>query len=158
VGNSSLSLPRAFNAEGAEAGGFGVGEGVLDEVVDAAASGTSAQAGAEFGQVGLFSVGDHFHVAFFGVSDPAAEVELAGLAVDKPAEAYALYAALNQEMKNHCFQTKVSFADWVVERKVLGDPGLKAGASACYFRGMNAPAPSVRAVLRALACGYRLHW
>ena len=84
---------------------------MFDEVIDAAAAWTSAQAGAEFGKVFDAAGGDNFNLAFFSVSHPAAEVELAGLSVDEPAKAHTLYATLNQEMKNHRFETKASFAD-----------------------------------------------
>jgi hypothetical protein len=43
----------------------------------------------------------HLYIAVFRVADPAAEVELAGFAVNIPAKAYTLYAALNEEVKNH---------------------------------------------------------
>jgi hypothetical protein len=83
------------------AGGFAFVEIVFDEAVDAAATGAAAQAGAQFGQVGFFAVGDHFHFAVFGVAHPAAQVEFAGFAVNEPAEAYSLHATLNEKVKNH---------------------------------------------------------
>jgi hypothetical protein len=95
-------LPGAFYAERVEVGGFAVGEDVLDYAVDAAATRAAAEAGAEFIQVRLFAMDYHFHIAIFGVADPAAEVELAGFAVNVPAEAYTLYAAFDQEVENHC--------------------------------------------------------
>ncbi len=76
-------------------------EMVLDEAIDAAAARAAAKAGAQLGQVIGLAGGNHFHVAVFGVAHPAAQVELAGLALHKPAEADALHAALNEEMKNH---------------------------------------------------------
>jgi hypothetical protein len=74
---------------------------VLDYAVDTAASWAAAEAGAELFEVGLFAVDYYFHIAIFGVAHPAAEVELAGFAVNVPAEAYTLYAALNEEVENH---------------------------------------------------------
>jgi hypothetical protein len=74
---------------------------VFDYAVDTAATRAAAEAGAELVEVGLFAVDEDFHIAVFGVADPAAEVEFAGLAVNIPAEAYALYPALNEEVKNH---------------------------------------------------------
>ena len=75
---------------------------MLEEVIDAAAAGAPAKAGAQFGQI-LGGTGGHdFHFAFFGVAHPSAQVEFAGLALYKPAEAYPLHATLNQKMKNHC--------------------------------------------------------
>jgi hypothetical protein len=75
---------------------------VLDYAVDTAATRATAEAGAEFAKVRLFAMDYDFHIAIFGVAHPAAQIELAGLAMDIPAEAYALYAALNEEVKNHC--------------------------------------------------------
>jgi len=83
---------------------------VLDEVIDAASARAATQAGAQLGQVGFVAVRHHFHVAVFGVAHPAAQVEFAGLAVYIPAEAHALHATLNQEMKDHKVSTKASLA------------------------------------------------
>jgi len=91
----SLALPCSFDSEGIEVGGFAVVEVMLDEAVDATAARTAAQAGAEFGEVFGRAVGNDFHFAFFRVADPATQVEFAGLAVNEPAEAYALDATLN---------------------------------------------------------------
>jgi hypothetical protein len=76
---------------------------VLDDAVDTAATGAAAEAGAELIQVRLIAMDQHFYIAIFGVADPAAEVELAGFAVNVPAEAYTLYSALNEEVENHGF-------------------------------------------------------
>ncbi len=76
---------------------------MLDEMIDAAASWTTAKTGSQLCEVGFISGGHNFDLAIFSVAHPAAEVELAGLAVHEPAKAYALYTTLNQEMKNHCF-------------------------------------------------------
>ncbi len=94
-------LPRAVDAEGAQGIGFLFLEKVFDDVIDAAAAGAASQAGAEFGEVAVVAGGNYFDVAVFGVADPAAQVEFAGLAVHEPAEADALNSALNEEMKNH---------------------------------------------------------
>ena len=48
-----------------------------------------------------FAGGHNFDVAVFGVAHPAAQVEFAGFALDKPAKANTLHTALNEEMKNH---------------------------------------------------------
>ena len=50
---------------------------------------------------GSSPAGYDFDIAVFRVADPAAEVELAGFAMDEPAEANALYAATDEEVKNH---------------------------------------------------------
>jgi len=93
--------PGAFDAEGAQVGGFGFFERMFDEAVDAATARAAAQAGAEFGKVGGFAVCDDFNIAFFRVAHPAAKVEFAGFAVNEPAEADTLHPALNEKVKNH---------------------------------------------------------
>src|SRR5208282_3212597 len=77
---------------------------MFDQAVDATAARSAAQAGAQLGQVGLCAGRYHFHLALFGVAHPAAQVELAGLAVYIPPEAHPLHTALNQKMKNHRWQ------------------------------------------------------
>jgi len=74
---------------------------VFDYAVDTAATRAAAEADAEFIEVRFFAVDYYFYIAVFGVADPAAEVKLAGFAVHVPAEAYTLYAALNEEVENH---------------------------------------------------------
>ncbi len=90
--------------------GFFVIEVVLDEAINAAAARATAEAVAEvrevFGRAGSYD----FNIAVFGVAYPAAQVELAGFAVNERAEAYALHPALNEEMKNH-IATKASVSD-----------------------------------------------
>jgi len=77
---------------------------VLDEAINAAAARSAAQAGAQFGQIGL-RAGDHdLHFALFGIAHPTAQVKLSGLALDIPAEAHALHTSLNEKMKNHCLR------------------------------------------------------
>ena len=90
--------------------GFFVVEVVFDEAVNAAAARAAAEAVAEVGEVFDGAGGDDFDIAVFGVADPAAQVEFAGFAVYEPAKAYALYAALNEEVKNH-IATKASVSD-----------------------------------------------
>ena len=84
--------------EGAEILGFLFIEVVFDKAVDPASAGAAAEAPAEFVEVFGGAGGDDFDVAVFGVADPAAEVNLAGFAVNEPAEADTLYAALNEEV------------------------------------------------------------
>jgi len=74
---------------------------VFDQLVDPAAPGTPMKAGAQGREVVRWSCDDNFNLPFFGVADPAAQVEVTGLAVNEPAETYALYPALNQKVKNH---------------------------------------------------------
>jgi hypothetical protein len=66
---------------------------------------------AEFVEVFGGAGGDYFDIAVFSVADPAVELEFAGFTVNEPAEAYALYAALNEEMKDHIDQSQ-SFKEW----------------------------------------------
>lgn len=128
----SLASPRSLDSEGGEGGGFRIVEIVLDDAVDAAAAGAAAEAGAEFGEVFYVSRGDHFHVAVFGVADPASEVELAGLAVNEPAEAYPLHASLDEEVKDHGHR-QGQFCRWM-------------GGGATVTPIPPAPAPSRRAL------------
>ena len=74
---------------------------MFDDGVDAAAAGAFVELGAEFGEVFRVAGGDDFDVAGVGVADPAAEAELGGFAVDEPAEADALDAAADEEVKDH---------------------------------------------------------
>ena len=77
---------------------------MLDEAIDAAAAWSAAQAGAQFGQIGLRAGGHDLHFALFGIAHPTAQVKLGGLALDIPAEAHALHTALNEKVKNHCLR------------------------------------------------------
>ena len=61
--------------------GFGVVEVVLDEAVDAAPRGPWRRLARSSARSAGGAGGDDFDVAVFGVADPAAEVEFAGLAV-----------------------------------------------------------------------------
>ncbi len=74
---------------------------MLHQPIYAAAAWPAAQAGPQLGQIFGRSRGYHLHFALFGVAHPAAQIQLAGLPLHKPAEAHALHTALNQKMKNH---------------------------------------------------------
>jgi hypothetical protein len=74
---------------------------MLQDVIDAGATGAAAEAGPKFVEVVGRAGSEDFHVAIFGIADPAAEVEFAGFAVNKPPEADALHAAANEEVENH---------------------------------------------------------
>jgi hypothetical protein len=74
---------------------------VLNQAINAAAARAAAQTGAKLGEVGFTASGYDFDIAIFGVANPAAQFELAGFAVNKPAKAYSLHTALNQKMENH---------------------------------------------------------
>src|ERR1700722_3624019 len=93
------SSPRPFDTKRAQPAGLFFVEIVLDEAVDPAPSRAAAQASAQLIQVGLIAMRNHFHIAVFGIAHPSAQVKLAGFAMDKPAEAHTLHAALNQKMK-----------------------------------------------------------
>jgi anthranilate synthase/aminodeoxychorismate synthase-like glutamine amidotransferase len=103
---------------------------VLDEPVDAAAARAAAQIGAQLGQVLVVTVRHHFNIAVLGIAHPAAQLQLAGLAVHKPAETYPLHATLYQKMKNHELLTKASLADCRTSRNRLLGPGFKLCAIA----------------------------
>ena len=96
--------------ERAKVFGFFFVEVVFDQAIDAAAAGATAEGLAKFVQVFSGASRDHFDVAIFGVAYPSAQSQLAGLAVNKPAEADALYPALNEEVENH-IATKASVSE-----------------------------------------------
>jgi hypothetical protein len=113
-------LPGAFDAEGGQGAGFGVVKVVLNYVVDAGTARSAADGGAQFGKV-FRSAGSHdFHVAVFGVADPAMQIEFGRLALDKPAESDSLDTAANEEVKDHKF--RVQRAGDGTERTVLIGP------------------------------------
>jgi len=87
--------------KGCEVFGFILGQSVFDDAVDARASRAAAQADAKLVKVAGVACRHDFNIAILGVAHPSAQLELCGLALDKPAEADALHAALNEEMKNH---------------------------------------------------------
>jgi len=93
--------PSALDFEIFEAGGFGFVELVLDDLVDATAARALSELSAEFVEVFGRAGGDDFDVPGVGVADPAAKAELGGFAVDEPAKADALYAAADEEVKDH---------------------------------------------------------
>jgi hypothetical protein len=74
---------------------------MFNDAIDTAAAWAALQTGSKLIEIGWLTGGDDFHVAFFGVADPAAQIEFAGLAMYEPAEADALHAALNKEVKDH---------------------------------------------------------
>src|SRR5271166_777822 len=94
---------------------------MFDDVIDAAAARAALEAGAQVVDVGGLAGGDNFHIALLGVAHPSAQVEFAGLALHKPAEADALYAALNQKVNDH--------GQW---------PVLQMGASGRNFQSCRA--------------------
>jgi hypothetical protein len=66
---------------------------VLEDFVDAAAAWAAVEGVAQIGERFEIAGCYDFDIAVFSVSDPAFELELAGLAMDEPAEAYTLNAA-----------------------------------------------------------------
>ena len=74
---------------------------VLDDVIDAGASGAAAKAGAEFVKILRPAGGDNLHVSVFGVADPATQVKFAGFAMDEPAKTDSLNPAADEKMKDH---------------------------------------------------------
>ena len=96
-----MFLPGAFDAERAEIGGFALVEIVFDKMIDPAAARAAAEAGAEFGEVFDSASYDYLDIPVFRVAHPAAQVEFAGFAMDKPAESHALHPAANEKVKHH---------------------------------------------------------
>ena len=94
-------LPGTFNGEGAEVGGLGFDQFVFDDGIDPAAAGAFMQLRAEVGEGFGGARGDDLDFAAVVVADAAVETEFGGLAVDEPAEAYALNPATNKEMDYH---------------------------------------------------------
>jgi hypothetical protein len=80
---------------------FRVGELALDNAVYAAAARATPETSAERSQIVGRAGGDHLDLALLGVADPSAQVELVGLAMNKPAKTYPLYPASNKKVKNH---------------------------------------------------------
>lgn len=74
---------------------------MFDDAVDTAAAWAFLERSAELVEIIGFAGGYDFDFAVFGVAYPASECEFAGLAVNEPAEAYALNASTDEEMKNH---------------------------------------------------------
>jgi hypothetical protein len=97
----ATDLPGAFDPECAQGCAFALGKGVLDDTVDAAAAWAFAERCAQLVQIFGFAGGYDFDVAVFGIANPAFEFELAGFAVNEPAEADALDASADEEVKDH---------------------------------------------------------
>jgi hypothetical protein len=96
--------PCAIDFERTETFGLTIGQRVLDDAVDARATRAAAKAGAKLIQVAGFASGNHFHIAVLSVAHPSAQIQLAGLALHKPAKADTLHTALNKEMNHHGFR------------------------------------------------------
>ena len=104
------SLPGAFDLEGAQVFAFFLVQMMFDDAIYTAAARAAAEALAQVGEIFGGAGGDYFNIAIFCISDPAAQVEFAGFAVDEPAEADSLYAALNEKVENHS-RTKASVSE-----------------------------------------------
>ena len=55
--------------------------------------------------------GDYFHIAIFGVLNPATQAQSSSLTVDKPAKADALHPPLYQKTTDHVNSLKTH--DWI---------------------------------------------
>ena len=86
---------------------------LLDQAVHAGAARSATKAGAELIQIAGLTRRYNLQVAFLRVAHPAAQAELAGLALHEPAKTNPLNAALNEKMENHRKRTNASFADWL---------------------------------------------
>jgi hypothetical protein len=106
-------LPRALDAKRAQPRRFLIIKIVLYKAIHSAPSRSPAKACAQFRQVVGTARGHNLHVAVLGIAYPAAQIQFAGLAMDKPSEPNALHSTLNQEMKNHRSQTNVSLSELV---------------------------------------------
>ena len=79
----------------AKAIGLGFNQILFKNGIDPAAAGAFVKRLTEFSETFGRSSGDGFNVAVLSVADPAAKVELSGLAMDKPAESDALDATFD---------------------------------------------------------------
>src|SRR5436305_14468412 len=105
---------------------------MFDELVDAGAARALAESGAEIGEVFDGPGRDHFHVAVLGVAYPAAEVQIAGLAMHEPAKSHALHTPADEEVKHQ-------------RRPVLQIGfGLRNRAAACAIGNPAKQMPSTR--------------
>jgi hypothetical protein len=111
-------LPGALDFEEVEGGGFGFGEFVFDDGVDAAAARAPVEFRAEFGEGFGIAGGEEFDFAAIGVADPSAQAECGGLAMDEPAEADALNTPANEKVENHMVFS-VSQRDGEVSNKTV---------------------------------------
>jgi len=106
-GYKSKELPGSLDFEEVEGGGFGFGEFVFDDGIDAAAARAFVEFGAELGEGPGVAGGEHFHVASIGVADPSAQAEFGGFAMDEPAKADALNTSADKKVKDHrSFQSR----------------------------------------------------
>jgi hypothetical protein len=101
-------LPRAFDLKRAKAFGFGVRQFLLEDGVDPAAARAFVHCLVKLVEVRLFAGHDHLDVTVFGVPHPSAKVESRRFAMDKPAKANALYAALDEIVVNHGSKSSVA--------------------------------------------------
>ena len=81
--------------------GFGFGQSVLDDIVDARTAWTAAKATAKLIEIAGLASRDDFHFAILCVAHPPAQFKLAGLTLHEPAKANTLHATLNEEVNNH---------------------------------------------------------
>ena len=109
AGDGASVLPRAFDAEYIESSGLAVVEPVLQNAIHPAATGTATETAAEVIKVFCRAGSDDLDIAVFCVANPAAQLQLAGLTVNKPAETDTLYTAANEKVKHH--KASVSEAD-----------------------------------------------
>jgi len=121
--------PGAVDLERRKAFGFAVGEVMLDDAVDAGAAGSAAKAGAKFGQIAGCARGDNFDVALFGIAHPTAQIELAGLALNEPAEPDALNATLNEEVEDHSIEPRPVLQTCASTRKIRKGAAIRKGGT-----------------------------
>jgi len=74
---------------------------MFDDAIHTAAAWPALQTRSKLIEIACLAGSNNFHVTLLGVAHPAAQLKLAGLAMHKPAEANALHAALNEEVKHH---------------------------------------------------------
>jgi hypothetical protein len=125
VSKNRKELPGSLDFEEVEGGGFGFGQFVLDDGVDAAAARAFVEFGAELCEGFGVASGEEFDFAVVGVADPSAQAERGGLAMDEPAKADALHTSADKKVKNH-MELSVSQRDGEVSNKTAY--AIKAGS------------------------------
>lgn len=74
---------------------------MLDNCIDTAATRTLVQLAAQIGELIGIACSQHFYLAGIVIAHPAAQAELSGFAMHKPAKANALHTPADDEVKNH---------------------------------------------------------
>jgi hypothetical protein len=94
-------LPGSFNLKRSERLSFALGQFVFDYGIDAASARALAQLDAEIFKRLRIACGYDFNLAGIGIAHPAAQAQLSGFAVNKPAKADALHTPADEKVDDH---------------------------------------------------------